>query len=74
MKDFERIRKNSRTEIVLVNVNYFEFIAVLNEIRLKVIIKQIENGEKFFWSLIPFWGFDKKSKNRKMYSGNPKED
>jgi hypothetical protein len=30
-------------------------VAVINQIRAKVIVKQIENGEPFFWSIIPNW-------------------
>jgi len=73
-KSFERVRVHSRTDIILKPVTYFEFIAVLENVRIKVIVKQIDGGEKFFWSLIPFWGVYKKTKNRKMHGGNPEED
>lgn len=70
----ERVRIHSRTDIVLRAVTYYEFIAVLRGVRIKVVVKQIENGQKFFWSIIPFWGINKKTKKRKLYAGNPEED
>lgn len=30
-------------------------MAIINGHRVKVIVKEIEGGKKFFWSLIPFW-------------------
>ena len=45
MKKFERVRMNSRTENVLKRVNYYEFIGVIKRNRVKIIVKQIENGE-----------------------------
>lgn len=57
-KKFERIRINSRTDNVLKLVTYFEFIAVIKRNRVRIVIKQIDYGEKFFWSIIPFWGMN----------------
>ncbi|MEK7463019.1 MAG: hypothetical protein AAB621_01480 [Patescibacteria group bacterium] len=73
-KHFERVRVHSRTDTILKPVIYYEFIAILNRIRIKVVVKQIDNGEKFFWSIIPFWGMNKETKKRKMHGGNPEED
>lgn len=73
-KHFERIRTHSRTDTILKPVTYYEFIAVLNKVRIKVVVKQIDGGQKFFWSLIPFWGIHKETRRRKLYSGNPEED
>jgi len=55
-------------------VTYYEFVAVVEKIRVKVIVKQIEGGNMFFWSIIPYWGVDKNTKKRKLYSGYPKDD
>jgi len=77
-KKVERIKINSRWEKVLKLITYYEFIAVMeshnSKIRVKVIVKEIEGGEKFFWSLIPFWGVDKNTEQRIMHSGNPEND
>jgi len=66
---FERVRKNNRSDKVLSLVTFYEFIAVMGRNRVKVIIKQIESGEKFFWSLIPFWGTDAASGRRILADG-----
>ncbi len=77
-KKIERVQTNSRWEKVLKIITYYEFIAVMeshsSKIRVKVIIKELEGREKFFWSLIPFWGVDKHTGDRTMYSGNPEND
>lgn len=73
-RNFEKIRVNSRTDTVLKTINYYEFVAIIEKCRVKVIVKQIENGRKFFWSIIPYWGVDKNTKKRKLHSGYPEED
>lgn len=73
-KNFEKIRVNSRTDIILKTISYYEFVAVVGEVRVKIIVKQIDGGSKFFWSIIPYWGVDKSTKKRKLYSGYPEED
>lgn len=73
-KKFERIRVNNRTDTVLVPVNYYEFISVIKRNRVRIIIKQIDDGQKFFWSLIPFWKMNEETKNRILHDGFPEED
>ncbi len=51
----ERQKINSRWESRVINVKYYGFVAVIKNHRLKVIVKEIQGGNKFFWSLIPFW-------------------
>ena len=43
-------------------------------IRVKIIVKQVEDGEKFFWSLIPSWGNHKLTGERILHDGNPEHD
>ena len=49
--------------------NYWAFEAVIDDRRIKVIIRQVGNSKKHFWSVIPAWRRDKfgvlnaKSKN-----------
>ena len=75
---FEYIRSNARTECVLKDVTYYEFIAIVEDRqekkRIRVVIKQIENGPKYFWSVIPFWKMDKDKRERKMGSGHLETD
>lgn len=73
-KHFERVRVHSRTDIVLRPIVYFEFIAVLESVRVKVVVKQIDGGEKFFWSVIPYWKIDTVNSRRALHSGNPESD
>ena len=73
-KCFERIRIHSRTDTVLKPVSYFEFIAVLDNVRVKVIVKQIDSGRKFFWSIIPYWKIDSVNSRRILHSGKLEND
>ncbi|MFH1030635.1 MAG: hypothetical protein V1770_05245 [bacterium] len=36
-------------------VYYWGFVAIINGYRIKVIIRQIGNGQKYFYSVIPAW-------------------
>jgi len=71
---FEYIKTNSTWKNVLKHTTYYEFIALINRNRVKIIIKQIENGKKIFWSIIPFWGMNKETKARVFHEGDPEED
>lgn len=73
-KHFERIRVHSRTDTILKQVSYYEFIAVLENVRVKVIVKQIDNGQKFFWSVIPYWKINLVNSRRVLHSGDPESD
>ncbi|OHA83424.1 MAG: hypothetical protein A2937_03840 [Candidatus Yonathbacteria bacterium RIFCSPLOWO2_01_FULL_47_33b] len=73
-KKFERIRVHSRTDTVLKLVSYYEFIAVLKRNRVRIIIKQVEGGQKFFWSIVPFWGMNTETMGRILHEGAPEED
>lgn len=74
LKRFEPQKTNQRWEHVLKEVVYYEFIAVLENVRVKVIVKEIHGGEKHFWSVIPFWGVDKATSKRILHSGDPNND
>lgn len=76
---FERIKINKKWQKKLKVTTYYEFIAVMPtnagaNIRVKVIVKQIDGGEKFFLSIIPSWGLDKKTGDRILHTGNPEHD
>ena len=73
-KKFEKVRIHGRTETVFKLVHFYEFIAVMERDRVKVIIKQIGEGEKFFWSLIPSWGMNQTTRTRLLYEGDPEQD
>ena len=73
-KRFEMLKTNNRWEYILKEVVFYEFMAVLDSIRAKVIVKEIHGGEKHFWSVIPYWGIDKDNQKRILYSGNLERD
>jgi len=53
-------------------VEYFEFVSVIKNARIKVIVKKIEGGEPFFWSIIPFW--KQADYGKRLYDGDPEID
>ena len=84
-QDFERVRndaeafyatviKDSRWEHVLKDVTFYEFIAVLDNIRIKIIVKEAIGGEKHFWSVIPHWDIDATNSRRILHSGDLEHD
>ena len=73
-KELEQVKVNNRWDKLLKNVDYYEFVAVYDGIRIRVIIKQISGGRKHFWSIVPFWKQDTRNVERLLYNGNPAED
>lgn len=73
-KKFEAQNVNSRWENVLKTVKFYEFMAVLDNVRIKVIIKEVIGGQKHFWSVIPFWGIDKLTGKRILHSSDLEHD
>lgn len=74
IRNFELQKINSRWDRILKDVCYYEFVAVINKARVRVIIKQIDSGQNFFWSIIPFWRMNKELKKRMLHNGNPEID
>lgn len=64
-----RQKINSRWEKRNKIVRYYVFVAIIRDCRVKVIIKEIEGGEKFFYSLYPSWKvvIDDNGKQRKIF-------
>ncbi len=58
-------------------VRYYVFIAIIGELRIKVVVKEIEGGSKNFHTMYPSWEIEKRpdgSKIKKLYSGNLETD
>lgn len=36
-------------------VKYWGFVAIIDDYRIKVIVRQVGRGGKHFWSVIPAW-------------------
>ena len=73
-KRFEEQNINSRWERMMKEVIFYEFIAVLENVRVKVIVKEVTGGGKHFWSIIPYWDIDAGNSRRILHSGNPELD
>ena len=73
-RQFEIQKSHSRWERVLKDASFYEFVAVLDNVRLKVIVKQVAGGEKHFWSVIPLWKIDLSNHRRILHSGDPERD
>jgi len=71
-RQFEKIQTNSRWGKNLKNVCFYDFVSVIEDVRLRVIVKKIEGRETFFWSIIPFW--KQAPSGRRLFDGNPEED
>ena len=67
---WERRKKHGKWEKILKAVTYYEFVAVMGSVRVKVIVKTIEGGEPHFWSIIPFWRMNEVTNKRKLYDGD----
>lgn len=73
---WERIKRKDGWIKLMKKVTYYELVAVVGKgrVRLKVIIKEIEGGSRFFWSVIPFWKMNKNIKKKIVHEGNPEID
>lgn len=75
-KLFVRQKINSRWEQRMKLVKYYGFVAIVNNARIKIIIKEIEGGAKIFYSLYPSWREVNESgvKKKMLYTGNLETD
>ncbi|MDO8490228.1 MAG: hypothetical protein Q7S47_02310 [bacterium] len=72
-RKFEEQKTNSRWKSVMRDIIFYEFVAVLDDFRVKVIVKEVRGSEKYFWSIIPYWKAGNGNGRRILYSGNPDE-
>ncbi len=54
-KDWERQKKHGKWQKTMKEVTYYEFVAVIENARVKVILKEIVGNPPFFWTIIPYW-------------------
>jgi hypothetical protein len=71
---FERQKKHGRWVGSPKSVIYYEFIAVMDRVRTKVIVKHVEGEERYFYSIIPFWRTSEITKKRILHDGNSEVD
>jgi len=55
MNRFENVKSGSRWSQTLSSVRYFEFVALIDGYRIKIVLKQVNEGPIFFLSVIPAW-------------------
>lgn len=48
-------KKKRKTHEITTTVRYWGLVAIIQNHRVKVIIRQVGNGQKHFWSVIPAW-------------------
>ena len=67
-----KIRGKGPNKKILKRVRFFGFIAIIGGWKVKVIVRQIGNGNKHFWSVIPNWKTRKTSDGEKLlnYTGD----
>jgi hypothetical protein len=53
--NFERVKSTGEWQMLMKPVRYFAFVAIVKRIKIKIVIKKVDNGEPYFWSVIPFW-------------------
>jgi hypothetical protein len=74
-KEFIDIATNTRKEKIQKDVYYYAFVAIVRDgnfdKRVKVVIRQVADGIKMFWSIIPYW---KSNKELKLHTGSLDED
>ncbi len=73
-KAFELINRNSRWDTILINVTFWEFMAISDNVRMRIVIKQVEGGAKHFFSVIPFWRLKPGTNERMLYGYSPLSD
>jgi len=71
-KHFEHVKVNSRWEQHLKDVEYHEFICVIQQARIRVVVKKVETGDRYFWSIIPYW--KQSPYGKQMFEGDPEQD
>lgn len=54
MKNIKK-KKHKRIIFESATVKYWGLVAIIRSTRVKVIIRQVGNGQKHFWSVIPAW-------------------
>jgi hypothetical protein len=70
----EEEKNNGQWKRAMKDVTFYEFIAVLENVRIKVIVKEVFGGGKHFLSVIPSWKIDKEHGKRILCSDDAVED
>jgi hypothetical protein len=74
IKKFVRQKRGKKWENLLKDITYYEFVAVMKDVRVRVVIRRIAGGEPHFWSIIPYWRQHPQRNERLLHTGDPEED
>lgn len=53
-----RKKRFKRVSNETVTVRYWGFVAIIQSFRVKVIVRQVDDGQRHFWSVIPAWSIN----------------
>jgi hypothetical protein len=67
-----RVKVNGKWVERMVHVSYHEFISIISGCRIRIVVKKVDNGPYYFWSIIPYW--KQGDYRKKMFEGNPESD
>jgi len=69
-KRFKKVVQESAT------IRYWGLIAIIRNVKIKVIIREVGNGKKHFWSVIPAWrtSYERDIKILSMSKGDMEND
>lgn len=73
---FVRRQSSGKWNKMMKSVRYYAFVAIVDDVRLKVIIKEVD-GIRRFHSVFPSWKVVSKDDGRghkKLFSGDPEND
>lgn len=70
------VKRRKKNELISKKVVYWGIIAIVNERKIKVIIRKIGEGQLHFWSIVPAWTTNKYRDTRfiSTMKGIPEED
>lgn len=76
-KIFVRRKSKDGWNKILKLVKYYVFVSIIGDLRLKVVVKEIEGGQKNFWSIYPSWEIKKNINGeikKKFFTGDPETE
>jgi hypothetical protein len=74
IKKFVRQKRGKKWEELLKDITYYEFVAVLKNVRVRVVVRRIAGGEPHFWSIIPYWRQNPQRNQRVLHTGDLEQD
>jgi len=73
-KEWERQKKHGKWQKTIREVVYYEFVAVIDNVRAKVVLKEVVGNPPFFWTVIPYWRMNEVTNGRMLYDADIAKD